>query len=108
LIGGESGNARRETAGIAMALSDYERRVLDEIESELADLHSPRLVRLGGALKANLWMILALLLAAATVVVAAVFAPAPLAAPAGLLAGVLAGFAVSSRLWRRRGRNAAR
>jgi uncharacterized membrane protein (DUF485 family) len=89
-----------------MALSDYERRVLEQIESELTALRAPRLARVRSALRSLRWTILILVVAIGGVV-AASFTAGWLAAPIGALSGVLAGFAVSSRLLRRRGPSAA-
>jgi uncharacterized membrane protein (DUF485 family) len=61
---------------------------------------------LRAALRSWRWTILALVVAVAGVV-AASFTAGWLAAPIGALSGVLAGFAVSSRLLRRRGPTAA-
>jgi uncharacterized membrane protein len=90
-----------------MALSDYERRMLDEIAAELASLREPRLIRFRAALAALRWTILAVLVAVAGVV-AASFTAGWLAAPLGAISGGLAGFALSSTWLRRRGRSGAR
>ncbi|MCU1659092.1 MAG: hypothetical protein JWO57_3748 [Pseudonocardiales bacterium] len=91
-----------------MALSDYERRVLDEIESELSGLGVGKLTRVRGLFGGTGITILCVAVAIAGIVMAAVFAPGWLAAPAAGLAGALAGFAISSTLLRRRGRSAGR
>jgi hypothetical protein len=88
--------------GTAMALSDYERRVLDEIETELGELHSSRLRRLRAAAIA-LWVtVLWVLLAIAGVVVSALLAPAGFAVPVAAGCGAVAGMAVGRRGRRRR------
>lgn len=83
-----------------MALSDYERRVLDEIESELS--HAPRR-RLGGVRDFCYTMRWSLLAAATLVglVIGLIFvAPAVAVIAVALGGGLAAGFAVGST-WRR-------
>jgi uncharacterized membrane protein len=106
-MGAIEGKNRGEQRGAVMALSDYERRMLDEIAAELASLREPRLVRFRAAISALRWTIVAVVVAAGGVV-AASFTVGWLAAPLGAISGALAGFALSSKWLRRRGRSGDR
>jgi Flp pilus assembly protein TadB len=86
-----------------MALSEYEQRVLAQIESELGSEAHKNFVRLRARLLAHWGLIAGVLLALAFVVILAVFAPPPIAASLAAIVGAFAGFRVASRL-RRAGR----
>lgn len=84
-----------------MALSDYEQRILHEIEIELGRPRHPRTARCGGALRTYWPALLICLVAAAIIAVLAVFSTgAGAAVPAGVV-GACAGYAVARQVCRR-------
>jgi hypothetical protein len=91
--------------GAVMALSDYERRVLEELEDELAGLETRRFIRLRVRLAALRVTFAALLVAGACVAIAASAAPGWLAVPLAAVGGAVAGVGVSFRRLRRRDRH---
>lgn len=76
-----------------MTLSDYERRVLNEIEVELAQIHASRWSRLGGVLRGNAVRLATTAAGLLTCVLLAVLAPGPAATVIGSLAGCAVGVA---------------
>lgn len=90
-----------------MTLSDYERRVLQEIESELTRSRRRFWSRLWGTLRGALrrtrWLALVVALGAAVITVAAVLLPDGFSAGASAAVGIGVGFAVRD-LWTRRPR----
>lgn len=76
-----------------MTLSDYERRVLNEIEVELAQLSASRWSKCGAVLRGNAIRLAITAAGLATCVLLAIFAPGAAAAVLGSLAGCAVGLA---------------
>lgn len=76
-----------------MTLSDYERRVLNEIEVELAQIHASRWSKFGAVLRGNAVRLAVTAAGLAICVLLAVFASGPAAAVLGVLAGCAVGLA---------------
>lgn len=77
-----------------MALSEYELRVLHEIENDLRASTPQRLRRLRTALVAHRFAILHAVLAIAVIVLLGLFALAPVAAAVGGAVGAAAGYRI--------------
>jgi hypothetical protein len=75
-----------------VALSDYERRILREIESDLALAGPGRLARCGAAVRRMRAQLALSVLLLAVAVVAGLFAPAPAALGIDTLAGFVLGW----------------
>jgi Protein of unknown function (DUF3040) len=83
-----------------MALSEYELRVLQEIETELRGSSTHRLRTVRAFLVAHRCLILQVAVAVAMIVLLAFVAIGPVAAPIAAVAGGLAGYAIGARLRR--------
>lgn len=86
---------------VAMPLSEYELRVLQEMEVALRTPRFRRLARARRAVGACWRLVLVIVVAVATVVLLAVFASGAAAAPLSCITGVVAGWAAASS-WRQR------